>query len=94
MPACAHNGNGVMQFCPWMGNTIGRRNYRSFVMFLIVLTFQIIVTMMFCVTRTVQALKDTASKSGATILDRLQSALIAPLMVVLLGGACTSRQSL
>jgi hypothetical protein len=35
-------------FCPWMGNTIGSRNYRPFLLFLVATTLQIFVTLGFC----------------------------------------------
>ena len=38
-------------YCPWMGNTVGAKNHRDFVIFLLLETFAMIVSLLVAVVR-------------------------------------------
>jgi DHHC palmitoyltransferase len=53
-------------FCPWMGTTIGARNYRPFVLFLACASAQVLATVSFCalhVTEHVRRMKREQNES-------------------------------
>lgn len=64
-------------FCPWMGTTIGARNYRAFLCFLAATSVQIAVTVGFCVAHVVQHVRGPGGGGMADIIGTPAVVLVA-----------------
>jgi hypothetical protein len=83
-------------FCPWMGNTIGGRNYRPFLLFLVFASLQILVTAAFCVLHITEHVADLKqeqreNKDDSSEPMSMRSAIVdiiaTPVLVVVLASA-------
>lgn len=73
-------------FCPWVGQTIGLRNYCAFVRFLASAFVLLLSTTGFCVLRIVQHAR-RAGASSQTLLDTALEVVAAPLIILYCIGA-------
>lgn len=81
-----HDTNVVIErfdhFCPWMGNTIGLRNYRPFVLTLATVFLIILITAGFCVLLILEHFDDEGSNSRASYLERMEDIAAAPVLLL------------
>ena len=80
-------------FCPWMGNTIGGRNYRAFLLFLVFTTADVLASLAFCALHIVQHVDDVREQNRAagqeeeSVREAILDILGTPILAIFLIGA-------